>query len=236
MADNRGIDTMREIIEKMRYMPVSGKPLVYILDEFHRCTADAQSAMLKPFEDTPPHVYFILCTTDPGKILKTIQTRCTQIKVDPVDNRELYRYISDIALNKLNQNKSKAVIKAIMDSSMGSVRKALVLLEQVIGIEDEEAQLKIIASPSEESAQVIDLCRCLLKRNWKDCAKVLAALKEQKAEAENIRYAVLGYMQSVLLKSGDKTAGFVMECFSDDTYSTKFPGIVLMAFQACQGE
>ena len=235
LADSRGIDTMREVIEKLKYVSHGGKPTVYIMDEYHRATADAQSAMLKPFEDTPAHVYFILCTTDPQKVLKTIKTRCTEIKVEAVENRDLFRYLTDTAKAE-NIGASKDVLKAIMQSADGSVRKALVMLEQVAGIKDEAEQLKAINTPAEDEAGAMELCRALLTRKWGAVAEVLKTLREQKAESESVRYAVLGYMSSVVLNSGKADAAYVMECFSENTYDTKFPGLVLACFQACQGE
>lgn len=235
LADNRGIDTMRELIENMKYVSHGGKPTVYILDEYHRATSDSQSAMLKPFEDTPKHVYFILCTTEPGKVLKTIKTRCTEIQVEPVENRDLFSYLSGVCKSE-EFTVSKEVLKAIMKAADGSVRKALVMLEQVANLETEEEQLKAVNKPAEEEATTIELCRALLERNWKNCSEILKALKEQKVESESVRYAVLGYMSAVLLNSGKSTPAYVMECFSENTYDTKFNGIVLMTYQACFGE
>jgi len=220
-------------------LEIEGHPSYFanscLVHNCHRATADAQSAMLKPFEDTPKHVYFILCTTEPGKVLKTIKTRCTEIQVEPVENRDLFSYLSGVCKSE-EFNVSKEVLKAIMKAADGSVRKALVMLEQAANLEDEEEQLKAVNKPAEEEATTIELCHALLERNWKNCSNILKALKEQKAEAESVRYAVLGYMSAVLLNSGKSTPAYVMECFSENTYDTKFNGIVLMTYQACCGE
>lgn len=235
IADSRGIDTMREIIEKMRFLPVNGKPRVYILDEFHRGTADAQSALLKPLEDTPTHVYFLLCTTDPQKVLKTIKTRCTQINVDFPDERELFKYLNKV-IKQEELPVEKVVIPQIIENCEGSLRQALVLLEQAAQVDGEEGQIKAITNTSSDNAEVIALCRELLKPNpsWGAISEILKSLKEQKIESESIRYAVLGYMTSVLLSKGSGRAAGVMDCFLDHTYDSKFAGIVFMCHQACQ--
>ena len=76
-SDMRGIDTAREILKTMNFAPVNtaSKCRVYILDECHQATKDFQNSLLKALEDTPDHVYFLLCTTDPSKLLKTIKNR-----------------------------------------------------------------------------------------------------------------------------------------------------------------
>ena len=71
-ADKRGIDSVRYIIETTRYMTMSGGVRVVLIDEAHRLTSDAQAALLKICEDTPAHVYFILCTTEYKKLLPTL--------------------------------------------------------------------------------------------------------------------------------------------------------------------
>jgi len=72
ISNTRGIDSAREIIENSRYQPFGGKAKVYILDETHKATVDFQNAMLKTLEEPPKNTYFILCTTEPKKLLTTI--------------------------------------------------------------------------------------------------------------------------------------------------------------------
>ncbi len=92
-ADNRGIDTAREIIHQLHYLPPGSGSRVFIIDELHQTSKDWQNAMLKPLEDTPEHVYFFLCTTDPNKLIKAIRTRCTEVRVNPLDPDTIYRII-----------------------------------------------------------------------------------------------------------------------------------------------
>ena len=88
-AENRGIDTARDILEQMQYMPSDGDALVWIFDECHKWTNDMQNAMLKPLEDTPDHVYFFLCTTDPQKLIKPLVTRCSVVAMKPLNDEEM---------------------------------------------------------------------------------------------------------------------------------------------------
>ncbi|MEN0021384.1 MAG: DNA polymerase III subunit gamma/tau, partial [Planctomycetota bacterium] len=75
-ASNRGVDDARELIANCVYMPLRGPYKIYIIDEVHMLTREASNALLKTMEEPPEHVKFILCTTEPEKILPTIRSRC----------------------------------------------------------------------------------------------------------------------------------------------------------------
>ena len=92
----RGIDTIRDIIKQAQFRPIEGSCRVWLIDECHKLTNDAMNSLLKILEDTPTHVYFILCTTDPHKLLKTIQGRCSQFAVKPLDDRQMFRLLKTI--------------------------------------------------------------------------------------------------------------------------------------------
>ena len=74
-SENRGIDSVREIMEQIRYTPLDGGKTVYILDEMHQQTSASQNALLKVLEECPEHCYFFLCTTNPEKLIQPLKTR-----------------------------------------------------------------------------------------------------------------------------------------------------------------
>ena len=80
---------MRDVMEKMQFLPMNGSVKVYLIDEVHSTTRDGQNAVLKALEDTPQHVYFLLCTTDPEKLLPTIRNRCTTFTVTKLQPNKL---------------------------------------------------------------------------------------------------------------------------------------------------
>jgi DNA polymerase-3 subunit gamma/tau len=235
-GSNRGIDTAREIISQIRYNP-QGNATVFILDEVHGFSNDFARAILKPLEDVPEKVYFFLCTTDKEKVAKlekgALLSRCTQINLKALSIEELSLVISRVC--KLEKSKlSNEIIEMIADKAEGSPRNALVILESVLGFDDEEEQAKYLSTASidQEDAEIIELARALLneKNNWPMIAKILKKLKESNKldEPETVRYIVLGYMSAVLLNGSiNKRAIAALEAFSEPTYSTGKNGIIL---------
>ncbi|PIV01497.1 DNA polymerase III, subunit gamma and tau, partial [Candidatus Shapirobacteria bacterium CG03_land_8_20_14_0_80_39_12] len=88
-ASNRGIDDIKELREKIKLSPASAKYKVYIIDEAHMLTPEAFNALLKTLEEPPKHAIFILCTTDPEKLPKTIISRCQRINFKKASNKEI---------------------------------------------------------------------------------------------------------------------------------------------------
>ena len=88
-ADFRGIDTARDIRKKLQFKPMESPCRIWIIDECHKMTPDAQNALLKTLEECPDHVYFILCTTEPQKLIKTIVGRCSVFSVNVLSSEPL---------------------------------------------------------------------------------------------------------------------------------------------------
>lgn len=146
-ADARGIDSIRQMISDCRFLPWIGSTKVYVLDEVHQMTKEAQNALLKILEDTPQHVYFILCTTEPKKIISTIKTRCSTYQVSPLP-ASLIRDLLVWVCNEERKEVPNEVLNAISQTCEGSPRQALVSLDQVIDIDDLIKALKIITRAS----------------------------------------------------------------------------------------
>lgn len=238
-ASNRGVDTAREIIEKMKLLPLGGGSVVYIIDEAHGMTTDAKRAFLKPLEDCPAHCYFFLCTTNLPQLLKgdegkAIGTRCTQWKVEPLNSRQVGQLVDRVAKAE-EYEVDDELMAAIIDNADGSPRAALVALEKVMSIKDREDQLKVLEASLEDDPDIIDLCRLLVnsKASWPQVADQLKQLKTSQ-EPEAIRRCVLGFAQACLLKRYDPAVAQVLEAFEPATYDIGFPGIVLACARSRQ--
>jgi len=230
-SNNRGIDTMRDIIAGLKYKPMNGSKRGFILDEFHQTTKDAQNAILKALEDTPGHIFFVLCTTDPQKLLTTVRNRCSTFEVRKLEEEELFTLLKKVS-RKEKKRLSKEVLEQIAEYSDGCPRQSLVILDQIIDLSAEE-QLKNIKDIKDQEAQTIDLCRALLKNeSWKRVAKILSGIQE---DPEKVRWAVMGYMKSVVLKSKNQQASLVFECFAEPFYNSGMAGLVFACDDVING-
>ncbi len=226
-ADLRGIDSVREIKKQSSFKPLEGKCQVWILDEIHRATGDAMSALLKILEDTPAHVYFILCTTDPQKLLATIKGRCAQYKMDPLNDKEMKILLRRVVTAE-NDSLPKEVYEQIIMDSLGQPRDALQILAQVLAVE-EEARLGVAKRTAELHSATIELCRALVDGSpWKKISGILKGLQQE--DAERIRRAILGYCQAILLNGQNDQAAAVMEEMRENLYSSGWPGLVLACY------
>lgn len=236
-SENTGIDFVRSLKQKIGMAPISGPCRIFMFDECHQFSANAQDGLLKILEDTPEHVYFFLCTTDPQKLKKTVVTRCTEVKVQSLQAKDAFVLVDQIA-EKEGTSISEDVKEALFDACEGSARKLLVLLHSVIGLSSENAQIDAIAQSSGTSSASTDLAKALLKaRNFTEVAPVLKALRAASEDAEKVRRGVLGYHTAILLNSpGNTKCARVIDLFSDNTYDCGFPGIVRMVYQLFQEE
>ncbi len=130
-ASNTGVDNMREIIDSVRYGPVSGRYKVYIIDEVHMLSKNAFNAILKTLEEPPPHVKFIFATTEIRKVPVTILSRCQRFDLKRLDAAMLASHYAAIAL-KENVEAEPEALAMIARAAEGSVRDGLSLLDQAI--------------------------------------------------------------------------------------------------------
>jgi DNA polymerase-3 subunit gamma/tau len=142
-ASNRGIDSIRDLREQVKYPPTHGKYKVYIIDEFHQITKDAFNALLKTLEEPPKHILFIFATTELHKVLPTILSRCQRFE---------FKRIPLLQVMDLLRNIAKQEGIAIDDDSLlliakkgdGSIRDSESILEQVIAFSNKDISYEAI--------------------------------------------------------------------------------------------
>lgn len=223
-ASVRGIETVRDIEQQAGLQPMAGKSRTWVIDEIHQWTKDAQGAFLKILEDTPEHVYFILCSTNPEKLLPAMIGRCTHLKLESIDDEVLVEIIKEVSSNEEIEISKKA-IRQIIGASGGSARTALTILETILDITDEEERLDCIIKQSAK-IQSIELCREIIKpkAKWKDVAKILRSIKE---EPEKIRRMVLGYAAKIILNGIDNPKlDYILIEFEGAFYDSGLGGLV----------
>lgn len=223
-SENRGIDTVRQIMEEIRYAPLSGKT-VYILDEMHQQTTASQNAMLKMLEECPEWCYFMLATTDPQKVIEAIKTRCSIIQVQPLDHLTMFGLLRRIA-HKEQVQISLDVLHKVADLSEGSSRKGLKVLGQVLYLNTDDERMEYLDknSFSDENQDIIELCRALIaKKGWNSYMECLEKAKDDvKANPEGVKFLVMSYARSVLKKEFNLNAAAMLKAFCGiDTWRNK---------------
>ena len=128
-ASNNGVDEIRDLRDKVKYLPSQCRYKVYIIDEVHMLTTAAFNALLKTLEEPPKHVIFILCTTEPQKVPATIQSRCQRFEFHLIGRDEIEARIREVSRYEYIQIDDEAV-KTIAEVSEGGMRDALSLLDQ----------------------------------------------------------------------------------------------------------
>lgn len=130
-ASNTGVDDIRELKEDVRYIPLKGRYKIYIIDEVHMLSNSAFNALLKTLEEPPPHVIFIFATTEAHKIPQTILSRCQHFNFKRITYQEIMERLGFVAGKEgisLDERSSSIIAR----SSEGSMRDALILLDQVV--------------------------------------------------------------------------------------------------------
>lgn len=233
-ADFRGIDTIREIRSQSVFKPLSGHVTVWIIDEAHKLSGDAQNALLKLLEDAPKHAYFILATTDPQKLIVTVKGRCLNLEVKPLQEEEMLELLKRVVEGEGDKLSEKEYEK-IIDASEGHCRDALQNLQKFLNV-SKKARKDYVIHATEQESTTIELCRLLYGTgNWKEVSRVLNGLKVAGADPEGIRRMILGYGQSILLKRENSKAALVMEEFLGNFYDTGFPGLVYTCYSIVVG-
>lgn len=232
ISQMRGIDTAREIIKSLVYAPLDGPVKVYVLNECHQGTKDFWNAMLDVLEHPPDHVYFILCTTEPEKLLKTIRgQRATVFRVSTLQRAKIIGILRHVCKEEKVKVPDKH-LKEIARVCEGSPRAALDLLDSIIDIEDEEIAFQAIIDNTVTEAEVREICQLLFKKGskWKKMSELIRGLD---AEPESVRRSILGYLGNTLLNGGDSRVRDLMVFFEDNFFNSGKAGLYAALYDAC---
>jgi len=142
-ASNRGIDEMRDLREAVKYPPNNSKYRIYIIDEVHMLTREAFNALLKTLEEPPPHVIFIMATTDAHKVPATILSRTQRFDFKHISINDISEYLKQI-LESENIKYDTDGIRLIAQKADGSLRDSLSLLDQTIAYASDALDVETI--------------------------------------------------------------------------------------------
>ena len=241
-ANTRGIDTIREMIEISRFLPMMGKLRVFLFDEAHQITGAAAEALLKLAEEPPRYVYLILCTTKPEKLVDTLEKRCTPFALNPL-NEDTIKALIDHVLREEKAELSPENMQMLIKASEGISRKALMLLEKIIKL-DKDKQQRVLLDESKEVASrdgIKDLCGILVRESsrtdhnndWEDIKEIL---KELNSPVEETRKVIMEYMADFLLyatsEAEKEKAIRIIDDFSKGSRNFDKASLVKICYQA----
>lgn len=178
-ASNTGVDNIRELIERAQFAPVQCRHKLYVLDEVHMLSTAAFNALLKTLEEPPPHVVFVLATTDPQRVLPTIISRCQRFDFRRIPLDAMVQHLDYIARQEAIAISPDA-LQLVAQLSQGGLRDAESLLDQ-LGLLDGEITIEAVwdlvgavserdllalvkAVSADDGAQVLILVRQLMDR------------------------------------------------------------------------
>ncbi len=183
-ASNNGVDEIRDLRDKVKYMPSVGKYKVYIIDEVHMLTTGAFNALLKTLEEPPKHVIFILATTEVHKIPPTILSRCQRFDFKNIETVDIIEKLNEISTKEKIDITAEA-IRAIAVNSEGGLRDAISLLDQAISFSDgkisEDDIHQVSGSVSKKA-----LTELLTAISNKEISKAMVLLKNLISEGKEI--------------------------------------------------
>jgi DNA polymerase III subunit gamma/tau len=199
-ASQRGIDDIREIRDRVVLQPVAGRHKVYILDEAHQLTDAAWNALLKLIEEPPPHLVFVFCTTDLGKVIPTVRSRCQTFAFQRPRLSELVTVLRRVADGE-GIEAPDASLSLIARSARGAFRDAVSTLDQLAsatnGAVDPQAVLQLLGAVDEDA--LLRLCDMVVDRDTAGALVFIEELAEQGQDLGRLVTDLLEHLRHLLL-------------------------------------
>ena len=207
-ASNTGVDDIRSLREKVNYAPNQARYKVYIIDEFHMLSGSASNALLKTLEEPPPHVIFILATTEVHKILPTIMSRCQRFDFHRISQTAIMKRLAS-ACQAENITIAPESLRLIARSATGSMRDAWNLLEQLsiyYGAEIGFQQVQDLLGITGDS-RVRELIKHIVDDNVSAAVATINSVNNDGLDLRNFKRELVDYLRSLLLvKTGSESS------------------------------
>ncbi len=212
-ASRTKVEDTRELLENVQYAPTRGRYKVYLIDEVHMLSDHSFNALLKTLEEPPPHVKFLLATTDPQKLPITILSRCLQFNLKRLPVQMIAGHLEEV-LQREGIEHDQAAVHEVARAADGSMRDALSLLDQAIahgGGRIEAAEVRDMLGTIERG-HVFDLLRALSSGDGARLLEIVAALAERAPDFAGVLAELLSVLHRVALaqvvpQSVDDTEG-----------------------------
>jgi len=226
-ASNRGIDEIRELRERVKFLPAKARYKVYIIDEVHMLTNEAFNALLKTLEEPPEHVIFIFATTEPHKVPQTILSRCQRFDFKRIPVSEICKLLKKVAkIEKIEID--DLTLTFIARAAEGSMRDAESILDQVVSFcgnkVSQEDVLTILGIVKQEV--LIAFCDAIIKTDSNKMIKLLNDAVDEGIDLSQLGRDMMMHLRNLLLIKIGCTPNSVIDLASDS--------IKLLELQAAQ--
>lgn len=218
-ASNNGVDEIREIRDKVKYLPGVGKYKVYIIDEVHMLSTGAFNALLKTLEEPPKHVIFILATTEPHKIPATIHSRCQRFDFRGISVKEIVKRL-DTIIEEEHIAIDKEAIKVIAESVEGGMRDAISLLDQVISYTEDEVKVDDVHAikGTVSNEKLLDIALAIRDNDSVLAMKKLDELISMGKEAPRLVDNLIQFYRNVLIYKNTNTEDEEQLLFKEERF------------------
>lgn len=213
-ATHTQVDKIREIIEKINFVPTNGKYKVYIIDEVHMLSKGAFNALLKTLEEPPKHAVFILATTEAHKIPATIVSRCQKFDFRRLKVNEIKKGLADIA-EKEGVKVERGVLDFIATNSNGGMRDSQSLFGQILSFEDKNITMKgvqeiLAIADVSKSMELIDF---ISENKYSEAIIYINKINDEGYDGEQFAKSVVEYTRKLMLVkvSPEMKARFLVE-------------------------
>ncbi|MBL0388997.1 DNA polymerase III subunit gamma/tau [Tumebacillus sp. ITR2] len=222
-ASNRGVDEIRDLRDKVKFAPTEVRYKVYIVDEVHMLTTEAFNALLKTLEEPPPHVMFILATTEPHKLPATIISRCQRFDFRRIMGRQIVDHMQSIADEKGVQVEEEA-LWLIARAAEGGMRDALSIFDQVISFGGDGVRADdIIAMVGSISSEILaDIARAVAQRNPPAVLGHIGTLMDNGKDVVQLMHDLVTYFRDLLMM---KTVPHLEEIQDRANYDRQFADV-----------
>jgi DNA polymerase III subunit gamma/tau len=199
-ASRAKVEETRDLMDNVQYAPTSGRYKVYLIDEIHMFSNHSFNALLKTLEEPPPHVKFLLATTEPKKLPVTILSRCLQFNLSHLTNDQIGKQVKMI-LSEESVEFDQASVELVARGADGSMRDALSLLDQAIaygGGALEESQVRAMMGTI-ESADLHGLIQALIDADAEALLNTIETIALQSPDFDSLLSELLSLLQKIAI-------------------------------------
>ncbi len=200
-ASNNSVNDIRDLRERVKYVPSGGRYKVYIIDESHMLSDAAFNALLKTLEEPPPHVVFVLATTAPKKIPSTVLSRCQHLPFRRISSQEIKERLKKISFAE-NINVSGPALELIARAADGSLRDSLTILDQLSSFSSDitESDVKNLLGMT-DFGLLSQISLALIEGKREELLKIVGELVEQGTDIKSFIKELVQFFRDLLVAS-----------------------------------